>query len=156
MTDKDATIANLLNDALAVARQAESEAKEATSPAEARAAAHDIEQAAIEITSVFEARMQHHFKRGPFFKELQKRMGGDDARITQYYHAINVLKHGHGKSHRELLKMKKLPFRVRQHDRNDSDIGLVDVLSPGFFDGLIETLTQAYQFLEHHKDDPQT
>lgn len=148
MTDKT-PVPDLLNTALATAKDAEAQAAKATSPAERRAAAHIIEQTAIDIMSVFEARMQHHFKRGPFFKELQKRMAGQDTtQLMQYAHAVNVLKHGHGKSHRALLDMNALPFNVRRHDRNDSNIGLVDVLSPGFFDGLIASLTQAHAFLE--------
>lgn len=152
MTDHD-NLADLLQAALATAKLAEEEAAKAKNSPDARSAAVTIEQVAIDIASVFEALMQHHFKRGPFYKELQKRMNADDQsdlgeRVIQYAHAVNVLKHGHGKSHRELLNMKRLPFRVRRHDRNDTDIGLVDVLSPEFSDGLIETLTLAKAFLE--------
>lgn len=152
MTEQD-TISQRLEAALIATKAAELQASKATNLVETRTATEIIEQTAIDVVSVFEARMQHHFKRGPFFKELHKRLNANDApelatRVIQYYHAVNVLKHGHGKSHRELLAMKRLPFKVRQHDRNDSNIGLVDVLSPGFSDGLIETLQHAQGFLE--------
>jgi len=152
MTDQ-IPVSDLMATALATAQDAETRAHQATTPAETRAAAETIEHTAIDIMSVFEARMQHHFKRGPFSKELQKRLTseGEDAlaqTFIQYAHAVNVLKHGHGKSHRALLGMKGLPFAVRRQDRDDTNIGLVDVLSPGFAEGLIDTLKQAHAFLK--------
>lgn len=152
MSDNE-TVPQLLEATLTTLNAAQARADLTDTPSDQRAAADDIERAVIEVTSVFEARMQHHFRRGPFFKEVQKRLTAADQhdlakRVIQYSHAVNVLKHGHGKSHRELLNMKGLPFRVRPRDREDTDIGLVDVLSPGFSEGFIDTLTQTQAFLD--------
>lgn len=115
-----------------------------------------VEALAIDIFAVFEARMQHHFKRGPFSRKLKAQLlaaGEDDLaeRLHQYYLAINVLKHGKGASHRELLAASNGLFTLRAPDDAAGDgsvLGLVDVSSTGFFDGLCATLLQAYRFLE--------
>lgn len=75
-------------------------------------------------------------------------------RLNQHYLAINILKHGTGASHRELLNNKSTLFLVKQTTdatANSGDVpaGLIDVTSPHFFDGLPETILQAYQFLEN-------
>ena len=66
-----------------------------------------LESVAVDTLSIFEAKMQYHFRRGPFPRKLkslllesQKTNLAD--RVHQYYLAINVLKHGKGKSYREL------------------------------------------------------
>ena len=114
-----------------------------------------VEAATIDILSLFAARMQHHFARGPFSKELRKRLiAADQAelgeRAYQYYLAANVLKHGSGSSYHELRKIKGLPFGVKQPDGSGTvkAEGLIDVNSDGFLDELIATLGQAKLCLE--------
>ena len=117
-----------------------------------------IEQAAIDIFSIFEARMQSHFKRGPFSRKLKAALldaGQPDLadRVHQHYLAINVLKHGTGASYRELLGNKSNLFSVYPSDPESTEtahhISLVDVTQPGFFDGLAETILAAASFLEN-------
>lgn len=117
-----------------------------------------IELAAVDIFAVFEARMQHHFKRGPLSRKVKEALlaaGQADLadRLHQYYLAINVLKHGTGASHRELLNNKSTLIVVKQATdaTATSDhvaTGLIDVTLPQFFDGLAETILEASQFLE--------
>lgn len=117
-----------------------------------------IELAAVDIFAVFEVRMQRHFKRGPLSRKLQATLlaaGQPDLadRVHQHYLAINVLKHGTGASYRELLNNKSTLFVVKQAadvtaDDAELSTGLIDVTAPHFFDGLAETLLEAYQFLE--------
>lgn len=121
-----------------------------------RAATVALELAAVDVFSLFEARMQHHFRRGPFSRKLKSLLldaGQTDLadRFQQYYLAINVLKHGKGASYRELLKTPTALFGVKPSDEiadGDATEGLVDVTVPGFFDGLTTTLVEAYHFLE--------
>ena len=125
---------------------------------EFRAATVALELAAVDIFSVFEARMQHHFKRGPFSRKLKSLLleaGQTDLadRVYQYYLAINVLKHGMGASYRELLNTPSSLFVVKPTtdiiaDEAHPPAGLVDVSVPGFFDGLAATILEAYHFLE--------
>jgi hypothetical protein len=124
-----------------------------------RAATVALELAAVDIFSVFEARMQHHFRRGPFSRKLKSLLldaGQTDLadRVYQYYLAINVLKHGNGASYRELLKNPSTLFVVKPTqdiitDEAHPAAGLVDVSVPGFFEGLTTTILEAYQFLEN-------
>lgn len=114
-----------------------------------------VEAATVDILSLFTVRMQHHFARGPFSKELRKRLVAADQtdlgeRTYQYYLAANVLKHGSGSSYHELRKIEDLPFGVKQPDGSGQvkPEGLIDVHSEGFLDGLIATLDQAKQLLE--------
>jgi hypothetical protein len=126
-----------------------------------RAATASLELLAVDTFSVFEARMQHHFKRGPFSRKLKallleaKQTELAD-RLHHYYLAANVLKHGKGASYRELLKTSGLPFVVKPSedivtDDADKAVGLIDVSVPGFFDGLFKTVLEAYHFLEKRK-----
>ncbi|MDA8747672.1 hypothetical protein N9M66_05630 [Litoreibacter sp.] len=115
-----------------------------------------IEAAAIDIFAVFEARMQHHFKRGPFSRKLKAALlaaGHPDLadRLHQHYLAINVLKHGTGASYRELLNNKSTLFAVKPVNAGGTDntTGLIDVTLPYFFDRLAETILEASNFLEH-------
>lgn len=118
-----------------------------------------IELAAVDIFTVFEARMQRHFKRGPLSRKVEARLsaaGHDDLanRLHQYYLAINVLKHGTGTSHRELLSAKTPMFAVLQAAEGlavaeGAPSGLIDVMAPRFFDGLADTILEAFQFLEN-------
>lgn len=110
-----------------------------------------IELAAIDLFGLFEARMQHHFRRGPFSRKLKALLlenGHADLadRVYQYYLVVNVLKHGKGASYRELVAISD-PVFVMQTDE-DAQTGLVDVSVPGFFDGLTATILEAYHFLE--------
>ncbi len=123
-----------------------------------RAATVALELAAVDIFSLFEARMQHHFRRGPFSRKLNSLLL--DAKQTdlayrfhQYYLAINVLKHGKGASYRELLNAPRFLFAVKSTediiaDKAHAPASLVDVSVPGFFDGLTTTIIEAYHFLE--------
>ena len=82
---------------------------------ERRAATFALELAAVDLFTLFEARMQHHFKRGPFSRKLRAALleakQPDLAdRIHKHYLAVNVLKHGIGASYRELLAAKVTPF----------------------------------------------
>lgn len=126
---------------------------------ELRAATVALELAAVDIFSLFEARMQHHFRRGPFSRKLKslllKAEQTDLAdRVYQYYLAINVLKHGKGASYRELLNAQSTLFVVKSTediiaDEVHAPAGLIDVSVPGFFDGLTTTILEAYHFLEN-------
>ena len=128
-----------------------------------RAATVEIELAAIDIYSVFEARMQHHFRRGPFSRKLKALLvesGKVDlaGKIHQYYLAINVLKHGKGESYRELLREPTPLVVVRPAEDTSSEeapvtdaarpVGLVDVTDPSFFAGLTAAIIEAAKFLE--------
>ena len=118
-----------------------------------------LESVAVDTLSIFEARMQYHFRRGPFPRKLkslllesQKTNLAD--RVHQYYLAINVLKHGKGKSYRELLNSPNCLFTLKSIEGNSTDntypeTGLVDVTASDFFDGLVNTILDAYHFLEN-------
>ena len=126
---------------------------------ELRAATVSLELAAVDTFSLFEARMQHHFRRGPFSRKLKSLLLESEQtdladRIYQYYLAINVLKHGKGASYRELLNAPSTLFVVKPAediiaDEAHAPAGLVDVSVPGFFDGLTTTILEAYHFLEN-------
>jgi hypothetical protein len=123
-----------------------------------RAATVSLELASVDIFSVFEARMQHNFKRGPFSRKLKALLleaGQADLaeKFYQYYLAINVLKHGKGASHRELLSASNTLFDVKADqdvavDEARPAAGLIDVTKTGFFDELTAVILEAYQFLE--------
>ena len=124
-----------------------------------RAAIVLLELEAVDIFSLFEARMQHHFKRGPFSRKLKSLLLESQQtdladKFYQYYLAMNVLKHGRGASYRELLNVPNSLFVVKSNediiiDEEHLSTGLVDVSVPGFFDGLIKTILEAYHFLEN-------
>lgn len=118
-----------------------------------------IELAAVDIFTVFEARMQRHFKRGPLSRKVKAALlaaGNADLadRLHQYYLAINVLKHGTGASHRELLNNKSTLIVVTRTagtaaKSEDVPTSLIDVTPAPFFDGLAETILEARHFLEN-------
>lgn len=147
--DRIAEILNLAGDESASDAQAE----------ELRAATVALELEAIDIFSLFEARMQHHFKRGPFSRKLISLLQGAKEtdlaeRIRQYYLAVNVLKHGKGASYRALLNEPAPLVTVKSADEQTLDetqtpTGLVDVRVPGFFEGLTTTILNAHKFLEN-------
>lgn len=124
-----------------------------------RAVTAALELAAIDIYSVFEARSQHHFRRGPFSRKLATLLldsGEPDLaeRVHQYYLAINVLKHGKGESYRELRNVPNPLFKVKPGDDRiageaQASAGLIDVTAPEFFDGLTAAILEAYNFLEN-------
>ncbi len=126
--------------------------------AELRDATVALELATVDIFSTFEARMQHHFRRGPFSRKLKSLLleaGQTDLadRLHQYYLAVNVLKHGKGASYRELLNAPSSLFTVKSTegitaDETPPSAGLVDVSESGFFEGLTTTIVEAYHFLE--------
>jgi hypothetical protein len=126
---------------------------------ELRVATTSLELAAVDTLCVFEARMQHHFKRGPFSRKLKSLLLGAEEndladRIHQYYLAINVLKHGKGASYRELLNAPSSFFVLRLTkdiicDDADTPTSLIDINVPGFFDGMTATILEAYHFLEN-------
>lgn len=117
-----------------------------------------MELAAVDIFTVFEARMQRHFKRGPLSRKVEAALlaaGHAELadRLHQYYLAVNVLKHGSGASHRELLASKSAMLTVarpadRGTEQDAPSASLVDVTSPDFFDSLAQTILGAYEFLE--------
>ena len=125
---------------------------------ELRRATKALELAAVDIFSIFEARMQHHFKRGPFSRKLkalllESKQPDLADRLHKYYLAVNVLKHGKGASYRELLNSPTSLFDVKSPQAANSEeaqptAGLIDVTVLGFFDGLTKTIVDAYHFLE--------
>ena len=125
---------------------------------ELRRASKALELVAVDIFSTFEARMQHHFKRGPFSRKLktlllESKQPDLADRLHKYYLAVNVLKHGKGASYRELLKSPTSLFAVTAPpadptDEAKSNQSLIDVTAPGFFEGLTDTIIEAYHFLE--------
>ena len=125
---------------------------------ELRRATKALELAAVDIFSIFEARMQHHFKRGPFSRKLkalllESKQPDLADRLHKYYLAVNVLKHGKGASYRELLNSPTSLFAVKSPQTANSDeaqpsVSLIDVTALGFFDGLTTTISDAYHFLE--------
>lgn len=127
MTDTP-DVAQLLANAQAVADNPDAEIAE-------------IEAMVIETVSAFEARLQHHFARGPFFVKLRNKLAAEGhtalaQTVYQYYLAANVLKHGGGKSLRELEKIEPAPFTLQDEDGK----ALVDVTADGFLSGLIDAL----------------
>lgn len=141
--------ANAAQDRIA---QACDQANDADVTAEAR----EIGAAAIDIFSVFEARMQRYFKRGPLSRKVKAALldvGQADLadRLHQHYLMINVLKHGTGASHRELLGNASTLFTVNA--KGDADaaphIDLIDVTQAGFFDALAATILEAASFLQN-------
>ena len=125
---------------------------------ELRRASKALELVAVDIFSTFEARMQHHFKRGPFSRKLktlllESKQPDLADRLHKYYLAVNVLKHGKGASYRELLKSPTSLFAVTAlpadpTDEAQANQSLIDVTAPGFFEGLTDTIIEAYHFLE--------
>lgn len=113
------------------------------------ASADDIGAITVETVSAFEARCQHHFARGPFFVKLRNRLrdaGHTDLAnsINDYYLAANVLKHGGGKSLRELEKAPHQPFTIQHEDGK----ALIDVTKGNFLGDLVSTLSAAHKILE--------
>ncbi|KEJ90394.1 hypothetical protein [Sulfitobacter donghicola] len=111
--------------------------------------AQEIETIAVETVSAFEARQQHQFARGPFFVKLRNKLAAEGhadlaQTVFHYYLAANVLKHGDGKSYRELEKLSDQPFTLQDEEGK----ALIDVTTEGFLTSLVEALRKAHQFLE--------
>ena len=125
---------------------------------ELRGAVASLELVMVDMFSVFEARMQHHFKRGPFSRKLTSLLleaGETDLadRVHQHYLMINVLKHGKGASYRELLNAPSYLFVIKTPEEITSNeehapSNFIDVSTPGLFNGLASTIIDAYHFLE--------
>lgn len=120
-----------------------------TNAAELTKPVPEIEADIFDLVSTFEARLQHHFKRGPFFKKLRALLVANDQpaladNVHHYAQAVNVLKHGTGASYRELKSAGDLPFKLHVPAGN---IRLIDVAKGGFYTGLVDTLDQAHAFL---------
>ena len=125
---------------------------------ELRGAVASLELMMVDIFSIFEARMQHHFKRGPFSRKLTSLLleAGEAEladRVHQYYLMINVLKHGKGESYRELRNAPSCLFILKKPEESLSNeelapSTLIDVSGPEIFSGLTETIIDAYYFLE--------
>lgn len=117
-----------------------------------------LELTAVDTFTMFEARMQRHFKRGPFSRKLKAALleaGHKDlaGRVHAYYLAINVLKHGKGASYRELLAAPSAFFQVTEVGKDaEAEEGapssFINISAAGFFDGLATTLIEAHDFLE--------
>lgn len=108
----------------------------------------DIEAMVVETVSAFEARLQHHFARGPFFVKLRNKLSAEGhidlaQTVYHYYLAANVLKHGGGKSLRELEKIEPSPFTLQDEEGK----ALIDVTVNGFLNGLIASLSEAAHLL---------
>ena len=125
---------------------------------ELRGVVASLELVMVDIFSVFEARMQHHFKRGPFSRKLASLLleaGETDLadRVHQYYLMINVLKHGKGASYRELLNAPSCLFVLKTPEQSISNeqpapSNLIDASARELFSGLAATIVDAYYFLE--------
>ena len=115
----------------------------------AEADVSEIEASVVETVSAFEARLQHHFARGPFFVKLRNKLTAEGhtdlaQSVFHYYLAANVLKHGGGKSLRELEKLDDQPFILQDEEGK----AMIDVSADSFLRKLVETLTDAHQLLK--------
>jgi hypothetical protein len=104
----------------------------------------EVEAIVVETVSAFEARLQHHFARGPFFVKLRNKLAAEGHTelahtVYTYYLAANVLKHGGGKSLRELGKIEPQPFTLQDEEGK----ALIDVTADEFLGGLISALRSA-------------
>lgn len=111
--------------------------------------AEHVEIAAVGVVSLFEARLQHLFARGPFYQKLSEKLTAQGhpalgQALYHYYLAINVIKRGSGKSHRELLDAQDVPFVVNPVGMDP----LIDARQPDFGSGLVLTLRKAFDALE--------
>lgn len=92
---------------------------------------------AVGIFSLFESMMQDRFSCENVFKEVKKylKKKGNNTlleRFNDYYLAINVLKHGRGKSYNELVeRYESLPFNIKLEDEsffNEGDVSEINTL----------------------------
>jgi hypothetical protein len=157
MMSAQQSVPELVEAARATAKLSEDQIAAAASPEEVLAATLALEAVAIDTFAAFEARSQHHFRRGPFARKMKAKLleaGEADLadRLYSYYLAVNVLKHGMGNSHRDLWLSKNNMFTVIQapegYVAQNGEPGLVDVTADGFFDGLAAAILEADAFLE--------
>ncbi|MBL3576314.1 hypothetical protein JMK10_00355 [Rhodovulum sulfidophilum] len=125
-----------------------------------RMATVQIEFSVVGVFSLFEARMQHKFPNGSFFKQLRVHLieAGQNQLATDvwhYYLAVNVLKHGAGQSYKELCKSPDLPFMIKKPGElffEEGDVaepeGLINVIEKDFFKSLISTLSRVHMLLD--------
>ncbi len=92
---------------------------------------------AVGIFSLFESMMQDSLSCENGFKEVKKILEekGNNTlleRFNDYYLAINVLKHGRGKSYNELVeRYESLPFNIKLEDEsffNEGDVSEINTL----------------------------
>ena len=91
---------------------------------------------AVGIFSIFEARLQDGLNCSNGFAELRKILSSVDKkdlalRFQQFAAAVNVLKHGKGRSYDWLLSCESLPFTVKARDQNfffEGDVSEPDTL----------------------------
>jgi len=90
---------------------------------------------AVGMFSIFEAMLQDDLGASNGFKAARNLLISMDeseleARFSNYYLAINVLKHGDGESYRKLLGKKlELPFKVVSKDEEDEFEGDVSAVA---------------------------
>ena len=118
----------------------------------------------IGMFSLFEALLQSNLRWSKPFEELDARLrryGRDQlaTAVTDYKLAINVLKHGEGRSHAELLvRRSALDFRVRDPDDpffQEGDVSEVDILvdvDDQFVLRCAELIEEASAVLRAHED----
>jgi hypothetical protein len=91
---------------------------------------------AVGIFSIFEARLQDSLNCSDGFAELRKILSNTNKqdlalRFEQFTAAVNVLKHGKGRSYDWLLSNGALPFVVKardQHSFSEGDVSEPDTL----------------------------
>jgi hypothetical protein len=110
---------------------------------------------AVGMFSMFEALLQSKLKWTQPFSQLDEYLRKHDephlaSAITDYKLAVNVLKHGEGRSHQELLaRADKLEFKVRAdgdhfHEEGDvSDVGILVDADDQFVHRCAELIKQA-------------
>jgi hypothetical protein len=90
---------------------------------------------AVGVMSIFEAHLQDKISCQDGFLEARKMLKSAkefslDERLGQFVAAINVLKHGRGRSYDTLLKQFDiLPFRIRQADQDHFSEGNISELA---------------------------
>jgi hypothetical protein len=91
---------------------------------------------AVGIFSIFEARLQDSLNCSDGFAELRKILSSANKqdlalRFEQFAAAVNVLKHGEGRSYDWLLSREALPFIVKARDQHfffEGDVSEPDTL----------------------------
>ena len=91
---------------------------------------------AVGMFSIFDALLQDRLGCADGFKEaaaILNSLGATELekRFDNLKLAVNVLKHGEGRSYKELLKKRTLPFRIKQPDEgffNEGDLSEVSTL----------------------------
>jgi hypothetical protein len=114
----------------------------------------------VGVFSIFEAYLQDRIGGGEGFAEARKRLrsadkGALDDRFGQFIAAINVLKHGRGRSYESLLsQIHTLPFRIKKPDEYfffEGDVSeiytLVEVDSV-FVQNCVELIHEITRFIE--------